>query len=140
MLEVRHRRHESLHVERTVRTQPKRYMPEELETLGQRLREASRRINDARDNLTASLGDLEEAFFDRLGSEIKARVALRTNRDGYIEHLVFREGFLWIEHGRPGRPLQRDPIRDATIERRLLACYKIRDLWKACGGATTLGV
>lgn len=98
-----------------------------------RARELSGRLAAETEALTTSLGDAEEAFFERLGSDVKGRTRL-SNKSGYVEHLVFRDGYLWIEHGRLGRPLEAVPIRQASRGRRVLAAHHLKDLWLACGG------
>jgi hypothetical protein len=109
------------------------HSPEEIRALCLRARELSVRLATETEALTSSLGDAEELFFERLGPDATGRTGL-SNKNGYVEHLVFREGYLWVEHGRLGKPLERTPIRQASRDRRVLAAHHLKDLWVACGG------
>ena len=109
---------------------------EENGSLGRRASEVGARLQGATDALTASLGDAEESFFKKLGPKASGRTRL-SNKNGYIEHLVFKDGYLWIEHGQLGRPMERVPIRQASRERRVLAAQHLKELWVACGGFPT---
>lgn len=130
VLEVQPGRHDARHDDGPVRP------------LGERLRDAGQQLRDSWDKLNKTLQGVERRFVETLGLDARGRVKLRENEDDpqYIEHLVFRGGRLWVEHGRPGRPLACVPLVHATKEQRLAACDRFQKLWTECGGLPPPGV
>lgn len=98
------------------------------------LRKLADELKEVTGKLNARLGEIEEVFVKKLGVEATGRVALRRSENGMIEHLVFHGGQILVESGRPGRPLSRTPILNASREHRLMAVNRLIDLWVACGG------
>ena len=111
-------------------------MTEEPGTLRQRLLTVACQLKEQRALLNAALERVERKFVRQLGAETRGRVSLRKNENRMIEHLVFRNGRLVYERDVPGRPLQSQILHDVEEwEIKILACYRIVDLWQACGGA-----
>lgn len=71
---------------------------------------------------------------EELGPDARGRVHLRQNRDGWIEHLTFRDGKLRLEDGWPGEALEVKPILKGSTEQRYLALKNFPELWEVCGG------
>ena len=110
-------------------------MTEEKGGLLQRAHEVFRQLKEQRALLDATLKRIEEKFVRSLGADARGRVRLREREGRQIEHLVFRGGRLLYESGVPGRPLQSQILHDVEEWKiKILACYKIVDLWQACGG------
>lgn len=103
--------------------------------MGIRAREVSRKLAEATDALNESLRKTEAAFVERLGPETRGRTILRKNEDGWIEHLLFRDGRFFFESGWPGEKLNMVPLLNASREVRVKAVDCLGRLWSACGGA-----
>ncbi len=116
--------------------EPRKWTEEELRDLGRRAREVGAQLREATAQLVESLKQCEKRFAYRLGTDARGRVSLRTNKNGFIEHLVFQRGRFIYESGRPGRPLKAVWLPEVDErEILLLAVDKLRDLWTASGGA-----
>jgi len=85
--------------------------------------------------LNAALGRFEEALVGRLGEDARGRVSLRRRSESrVIEHVVMREGKLFYERGWPGGGMGVTALVSSSREVRILACDRLPDLWRACGG------
>jgi len=84
--------------------------------------------------LNAALGRFEEAVVRRLGEDARGRVSLRKNKSRVIEHVVMRAGKLFYERGWPGGGMGVTALVSSSREVRILACDRLPDLWRACGG------
>jgi len=90
--------------------------------LGPLLAEVIEKLNDA-------LERAEDAFEERLGTEVTGRVVLKPR-----VHLVYREGCFDIERLQGKRPPQVQSLFETSKEIRILAAGAMVELFKVCGG------
>ena len=86
------------------------------------------------ERMNAALRGFEEALVRRLGEDARGRVSLRKNKSRVIEHVVMRAGKLFYERGWPGGGMGVTALVSSSREVRILACDRLPDLWRACGG------
>lgn len=119
--------------EKRLANPPKQRTPEEMRAMVARAREIGPLLAEKLDALNDAFVRLQDRFVKGVGESARGRVVLYRNVDGYIEHLLFRDGQLWYESGFPGEVVA-SPLLKASKRVRMLAASKVKELWEACGG------
>ena len=125
------------HEEKPKRPPPKVYTPEELRDLVARAREVSQKLHDETEKLNEAICRLEDAFLEKLGDDVRGRVEIeRGEHKGrpWVRFLIFKRGEFFIESNKGTRHFTETHILSTSRDTRLLATYKFKELWVACGG------
>lgn len=88
-------------------------------------------LHAATNDLNAAIERLEDTFNEKI-PDGRGRVSLSKNPD-FIEHLVYKDGMFYYDHGRPGR-VRSMPLLEASREVRASAVPFFTELFRVSGG------